>query len=588
MTHLRSSKSTQLKIREGDSRQISDVRIKRPGWALVVHSIRVGIVVVLLLLIPSPVEPKPADQGQSPELTEIQRVLPLVKSMDRTPDASGLWTLFDEPGKRIGRVARTSPVADDIVGYRGPTESLIILDLNLNIIAVRMLHSADTEEHVQAMLANEIFFKQFEGWPWGGPGRRTPIDGVSGATLTSLALAKSVLKRMGGNRPSLYFPDSLTVDELRDWFPEADAIDDSATASIVLDKAGAPIGRVLRTGPFCDDITGYRGPSELLLKLDQHNRVEKIQLRGSYETEAFQQYMRDEPGFWAIFENQTLGQLAKFDPAANGVEGVSGATMTSIAIADTIVAAARKASTDMVAESAASAGSRPLQGTRWSPAEIATVVLLALAALSGRWHWFGQRWFRRVWLAVVVIVIGFWAGNLVSMALVAGWSAAGIAWQLAPGLAAITMLTFLTPPIMGGNPYCNHLCPHGAMQQLIKPSRMSWRRIHPSRWASSWLQRIAAITLIAAYVALILRPRMDLSSWEPFHAYLFQIAGWGSIGLAIGSLALSSVIPMGYCRYGCPTGSLLSYIRRSARSDRLHAGDVAALCLLVFACYFRA
>jgi polyferredoxin len=92
---------------------------------------------------------------------------------------------------------------------------------------------------------------------------------------------------------------------------------------------------------------------------------------------------------------------------------------------------------------------------------------------------------------------------------------------------------------------------------------------------------------VAAYVALILFPSIDLSSWEPFHAYLFRIAGWGSLALAILTLAVSAVIPMGYCRLGCPTGKLLDYLRRSAVSNRIAVSDYVAVALLAFALLVR-
>ncbi len=566
---------------------MSRSQTKRPGQTLFVHSIRIAIVIALLLLIPSPAQQSDLDSGEPPDLAEIQKALPSVDSIDGSPDANGLWTLFDETTKRVGRVARTLPIANGIVGYRGPTEASIIFDLELRIVSVRLLQSADTEEHVDAVIADDAFFRQFKGWPWGGPNSSTQIDGVSGATLTSLALAEGVLKRIGGYRPSLYFPKALTVDEIREWFANAAAIDDSETVNIVRDKAGEEIGRVLRTGPFCDDITGYSGPTELLMRLDKQNRVQQVKLRDSYETEPFQEYMRAEPGFWASFENQTLSELAAFNPEAAGVEGVSGATMTSIAIADTIVAAAKQAKTDIEAELTTATGKRLWFGLRWTTADLATAALLVVAALASKSHWFRNRRFRTTWLLTVVIVIGFWAGNLISLALLAGWSAEGIAWRLAPGLAAIATLAIIAPPLSGGNPYCHHLCPHGAIQQLIKPSRKLRRRFHPSRRLSAWLKRIPAATLIAAYLTLIIVPSIDLSSWEPFHAYLFRIAGWGSIALAIASLAFAAMIPMGYCRFGCPTGSLLDYLRRSAKSDRLQSGDLIAICLLVFTLIYR-
>jgi polyferredoxin len=212
---------------------------------------------------------------------------------------------------------------------------------------------------------------------------------------------------------------------------------------------------------------------------------------------------------------------------------------------------------------------------------------LALAGVAISLHLFRKRMFRKIWLLAVIIVIGLWAGNLVSLALIAGWSVGGVAWQLAPGLAAIAMIAIAAPPLTGRNSYCNHLCPHGAVQQLIKPSRQSRRRFHPARNVSRWLRRIPALTLVAAYVALVTIPGIDLSGWEPFNAYLFAIAGWASISVAAVSLLVASVLPMVYCRFGCPTGSLLDYLRRSATSDRLQLGDLVAICLLVLALIYR-
>lgn len=566
---------------------MSRPRTNRPGLALFVHAMRVVIVVALLLLIPPTAKRNDLDSGKPPDIRLIQKVLPSVKLVLGPQDVTGLWTLFDETGKPLGTVARTLPAAALIVGYRGPTEASIIFDPEMKILAVRLLQSADTQDYVNAVVADEAYFDQFKGWPWGGPTSITQIDGVSGATLTSLAMAEGILKRIDGNRPSLLFPDEVTTDDVRAWFENAAVIDDSKTVTIVRDADGKEIGRALRTGPLDDNVTGYRGPTELLMKLDQHNRVEKIKVRTSYDGEPFTGWVRAEAGFWAIFEDRTVAELAAFDLNAAGVEGVSGATMTSMAVADTIVAAAKQADANLDAELAMLGQNSRLFGIRWGTHDIATVMLLLLAGLASKSHWFQHRAFRKTWLIAVVLVIGFWAGNLVSLALIAGWSAEGIAWQLAPGLAAIATVAVVAPPTGGGNPYCNHLCPHGAIQQLVKPSRSSRRHLHPSRRLSSWLRRVPAITLIAAYVILIIVPSIDLSSWEPFHAYLFKIAGWGSIAMALASIVLAGMLPMGYCRFGCPTGSLLDYLRRSAISDRLQSGDLIAVGLLVFALIVR-
>jgi NosR/NirI family nitrous oxide reductase transcriptional regulator len=547
------------------------------------------VIVALLMAIPSPAAKSDADAGVAPSINQLSvgdtksttaklQILP-------EQDAAGMWRVVDGEHNLVAFAARTLPAAREVVGYRGPTEASILLDKDsLKVLSVALLSSADTEEHVDAVVQDNLFLRQFDGWPWGGPADDTEIDAVSGATLTSLAMAEGVLKRIGGARPSLIFRDPLSVDEIRNWFPAAVTIDDN-TGEVRNDKSEG-LGRVLRSGPLSDTLIGYQGPTEMLMKLSLDGRVESMKLRRSFDNEPYVDYVRTEAGFWSIFEGKTLSELATFVPEDAGVEGVSGATMTSLAVADTIVTAAKAAEENVSAAPTPSSGwllFAPLKSVRWSRAEVATIVALLMAGILSRLGWFHNHIARRIWLLAVLAVIGLWSGNLVSMALIAGWSAEGVAWHLAPGLSAITVMTLLLPPLTKSNPYCNHLCPHGAVQQLVKPNSRSRRRLRLSRSASRWLRRIPGVTLVIAYLALISVPTIDLSSWEPFHAYLFRIATWGSIALAVATVALAAVIPMGYCRLGCPTGRLIDYLRRSAASDRMEASDFVAIGLLMVA-----
>lgn len=558
--------------------------------APLVHLVRVALVAGLLVAIPSPATQLEVDTGVAPSIEQLRlselsgletdlRILP-------DQDASGMWRIVSgDDDTTVLLVARTLPSAEDVVGYRGPTEASIVLDKDsLAIRSVGLLHSADTEEHIDAVVSDEDFLQQFVGWPWGGPSAETKVDAVSGATLTSLAMAEGILKRIGGARPSLVFRDSISEQEVERWFPEAASFDEET--GNVLGQQGELVGRVIRSGPYSDDLIGYQGPTEVLLKVSTDGQVEAIRLRKSFDNEPYVDYVRTERGFWALFEGMTLTELAEFDPQQERVEGVSGATMTSVTVADTLVAAANQ----VVQQDAAANIPEPtwleslhLESIRWTRADIGTITVLLLAGLFARFGWFQRRSMRRVWLLAMILVIGLWSGNLISMALVAGWSAEGIAWQLAPGLTAITLVALLMPPLTKGNPYCNHLCPHGAVQQLVKPGSRSRRKLRLPPRAAAWLKRIPGATLVIAYLALITVPSIDLSSWEPFHAYLFRIASWGSIGLALATVALAAVVPMGYCRLGCPTGRLIDYLRRSAASNRIQVADIVAAGLLVVA-----
>ena len=518
----------------------------------------------------------------------MQEVLPAAVSIARNANNVGRWTISNAVGDPIGEVARTLPIAKGVVGYRGPTEALIVLDNDQTITAVSLLQSADTHEHVEAVIRNEQFFRQFHGWIWNDPPSGRQIDAVSGATLTSLALAEGVLKRMGGDGGSLIFTDDLVVEEIRDWFPDAMSLVKENSFYIVMDSTGQSLGRVLRTGPFSDDVMGYQGPTELLMRIAGDDQVSEIRIRKSYDNEPYVDYVRIDKYSWSRLTGRTLADLSEFDPAGAGIEGVSGATMTSLAVADTVVAASKQviAAEAEVQKSKSTVWSSVktlLASARWTTRDLATIVTLLIAALISQWKGFHHRIVRRVWLIWVILVIGLWSGNLVSMALVAGWSAEGIAWQLAPGLASIAAVAMILPPLTKGNPYCNHLCPHGAVQQWIKPSSQSKRKWKPSARRYRWLKLIPGATLVLAYLTLITMPAIDLSSWEPFHAYLFRIAGWGSIALCALTLVVAMFVPMGYCRLGCPTGRLIDYVRRTAKSDRIEFADVVAVALLIFA-----
>ncbi|MDB4679021.1 4Fe-4S binding protein, partial [Rhodopirellula sp.] len=215
--------------------------------------------------------------------------------------------------------------------------------------------------------------------------------------------------------------------------------------------------------------------------------------------------------------------------------------------------------------------------------ELASCVVVMMAAVV---QFGGVRQIKRIrwiWLILVVVVIGFWTGHFVSISLIAGWSAEGVAWRVAPGLALVAAAAFLFPMLTKQNLYCNHLCPHGAVQQLVKPSGHSPRRRRLNATVANWFRQVPGIVLVCAYVAIVLRPSIELSNWEPFHAYLFRIASWSSLVFAGLSLLVAAILPMAYCRFGCPTGRLLDYLRFNARSGSLKRADLVVLVLVLFA-----
>ena len=133
-------------------------RTRRPRLALLVHTARVALVVALLMAIPSP-QPKANIEGSSPpSLDRVRQVHTNAAAIDDRQDAAGMWSVRNESGELIAKVVRTLPLAKDVVGYRGPTEAMIVLDQDLTIADVQLLDSSDTAEHVDAVVQRRALF----------------------------------------------------------------------------------------------------------------------------------------------------------------------------------------------------------------------------------------------------------------------------------------------------------------------------------------------------------------------------------------------------------------------------------------------
>ena len=62
-----------------------------------------------------------------------------------------------------------------------------------------------------------------------------------------------------------------------------------------------------------------------------------------------------------------------------------------------------------------------------------------------------------------------------------------------------------------------------------------------------------------------------------------HVAGWVTIAIAVVGLIASLFVTGAYCRYGCPTGAMLKFLRFSAASDRLGRRDYVAAAFVLIA-----
>ena len=177
----------------------------------------------------------------------------------------------DDSGITLGQVLQTAPESDDIIGYSGPTNTLIALDARGRVLGLRILSSGDTTDHIAEVVGTRSFFKQFTDKK---PAEMAnlQVDAVSGATLTSSAIAEGVLRRLGKSATtSLRFPDAITLGEVQKLEPAAAKLRESTThpgSHDVLDEKGAVIALAVRTAPSSDGVVGYKGPSDTFMLMD--------------------------------------------------------------------------------------------------------------------------------------------------------------------------------------------------------------------------------------------------------------------------------------------------------------------------------
>lgn len=496
------------------------------------------------------------------------------------PDASRLKAAADRSvlaldafGNRVGRLVTTSPEADGIVGYSGPTNVLVALDNDDRVLGVRILSSEDTAAHVAQLKSDPAFAASFTGWtPRTRPAPK--LEGIAGSTLTAYAVAESVQQRLSGTYASLRFPTPLSVEEARAaGFTDAAALESGSPRlgwHRVRDAAGSTLGFLVRTPPSGDEATGYAGPTDTLAAVAPDARtIRKVLIRSTYDTADYVRRVKEDPAYLASLAKWDVEQWATLDFNQAGLEGVAGATMTSFAVAEGL---RRRFADDRRAAAAAKE-----ERVTWVRRAAAGLLLLgALAMAFTRLN--GKPWLRTAWQVALVGGTGLWLGQLVSLGLYSGWARHGLPWKAAPELVVLGAIALLVPWATRKQIYCHHVCPHGAAQELLGRFRSLHRPLTGKTHA--WLSKVPSWSLGAAFLTALALPAFDLNRVEPFDAWILGISASIPLGLAVLGLGASVFIPQAYCKYGCPTGALLKFVRTTASDEGFTRRDGVALALL--------
>ena len=518
-------------------------------------------------------------------LDDAKAFFPDAKRLKSGPNQTLL--VQDEHGNRLGRLVTTAPDADSILGYAGPSNVLVALDIHEKIVGTRILSSEDTPEHVDALRKEPAFGTSFKEWrPTTQP---TPkLEAYAGSTLTAYAIAESIQKRLSGNYVSLRFATPLSLKEVQSvGFPDATSFEPNVPRlgwNLVRGPNRTHLGYVVRSSPSADEVIGYAGPSETLIAVESDGlRLRQVLLRTTYDTEEYVSRIKDQepdPQGRTFFKDLTkwnTREWAEFDFRKGELDTVAGATLTSYAIAKGLQT---RFSDD------AHGGRREKQDA-WQKLRTGALWCFLVGALLMTFtSWHGRPIVRTLWQILLVGGLGLWLGQLLSLSLFAGWARHGIPWAQAPALLFLGAVALLVPWGARRQLYCHHVCPHGAAQELLG----GFKRLHvavPTRW-HAWLGKLPAIALAGAFLAALLWPRWNIGQIEPFDAWILGIGVAIPLTLAAVGLVASVAVPQAYCKYGCPTGALFKFVRSAnqaetwGRRDTWAAGVLALGAVVAF------
>lgn len=299
-------------------------------------------------------------------------------------------------------------------------------------------------------------------------------------------------------------------------------------------------------------LPGFGGPVNVRVSFSDGGIVTNVSpVLPNEETPMFFDML--DAGFWSSWNGLTAGQAARAE-----VDGVTGATYSSQAAIESVRAAAGFYASREQGGGAAPAPTGAAQPFRAGPA--AALALLALLAVVPLWT--RARKARFALLALSVAVLGFWQGLFISIARLRGWFSSGLHGG-AVGIASAVILlatAFIYPFFGRPGHYCANVCPFGASQELAGLISKRKLRIPPKLAAALDCFRLC---LFIVLMALLLAGLGDL--WlgrEAFAAFAFRAAPPATLALAAVSIALAVFVPRPYCRFVCPTGSLLKIVQQ--------------------------
>ncbi len=293
---------------------------------------------------------------------------------------------------------------------------------------------------------------------------------------------------------------------------------------------------IINTTDLAKDISGYGGPVPLEIYVT-NDRIDSIVALSNSESPKFFGRL-ESSGLTRAWNGKTLNEAATMD-----VDAVTGATYSSNAFIANVRAGAAYAE-----------GAKAVNTGHVSLAAIAVLIVVVCGAILP--FFIKKPAYRLIQQLLNVAVLGFWTGTFIDYAMMLNFFSGSPRMTLSSIVTLLLLIVGLLYPLFNKpNFYCSWICPFGSLQELAgKVSRTKWKLSPKLIRTLDIFRQTLWVVLLALLFAGWGTSWID---YEIFTAFIVESASW--IILVIGSvfIVLSLFISRPFCRFVCPTGSLL-------------------------------
>ncbi len=350
---------------------------------------------------------------------------------------------------------------------------------------------------------------------------------------------------------------TISLEEAKELFPEATALVRKDDAIYEVKNGESLLGLIMKSAPYSEEISGFMGPTPLLIGLAPDFKIQKVVALKNEETPPFFERVKSN-GLLDAWNGLLPSQVAD-----KQVDVISGATFSSKGVIGSMQArmAAVKLEQDAAQAPSPEAAPAPTP-TDWRHllADAVFLILLIVSLVAFfRPSLIGKG---RIWLLLAsIIVLAIWQGRILSMAQFTVWLVNGIPVAAQWAILLLFLFSILLPIIVGKAYYCAWLCPMGATQVLLGELNKK-HKLKLSPKLLQWLQMLRTAILFGGLLAIAIGLTFDFADFEAFTIFHPQTAPVVALVIGLLSLLLSIWLPRPWCRFLCPLGELLEILRR--------------------------